>query len=94
MKMALHCAAWFAVGFMCCFLWNQGAKLRASEDARLVLRAALAECTGSKLECAKTNKKWEELVQQWGSEQGKCDAILNFNKTIDVLEKETRAQKR
>lgn len=88
----LHIGLWFVIGFGSCFLWDKGVELH---QKGIDLHQAVVDKTAlsaSLTRCLVTNRKWEDLVQKWGAEQGKCDATLDFNKAMDVLDRETKLE--
>lgn len=77
--------ACFIAGFGVSYLWDKGVELRKAESDKVVLRAGLASCL-------KSNKAWEELVQKWATDESTCDAVIDFNKAMDVLDRETKLE--
>lgn len=72
---------WIALGVGIGLLWFAGRELKQVETGRDVARIALAQCL-------KKNVEWEKLVQKWGADESRCDATVDFNKAMDVLQKE------
>lgn len=81
----LHMAMWFVVGFLGHFAWDKGEELRQEKAGNAVLIVQLASCR-------KSNTEWETLVKKWGADQSTCDAVLDFNKAMDVLDRETKIE--
>lgn len=81
----VYLALCFAVGFGGHYLWDKGVELRTAESDKRALSVGLANCL-------KSNKAWEELVQKWATDESTCDAVLDFNKAMDVLDRETKLE--
>lgn len=75
----------FVAGFGGHYLWDKSVELNKAKSDTVVLRAGLASCL-------KSNKAWEDLVQKWASDESTCDAVIDFNKAMNVLDRETKLE--